>query len=206
VSQTNGGPVDAEEFDQAWKVFCEIGQLERHFNELESRYRALASTWLLATFAGAGFVLSQQLLNLPFDRLVLVAVLALAGATGITLLCTLDLMVYHQLLEAAYLEGLKMENTYQWLPRVRSNMMQAMKKRGLLARIVLFYVFGDAILLLTGGTALTAWMWKRSLWLGLAGASGTLVVTILLCVGLYLWTVNDFKQLRAAIGVAAAHK
>jgi hypothetical protein len=77
--------------------FVELGNYERHFNEMQSRYRALASTWLLATFVGGGFILSQKTFEVPLSRDLAVATLALFGAFGIGLLWNLDLMVYHRL-------------------------------------------------------------------------------------------------------------
>lgn len=83
-----------ETFDRVWSLVTELGLQERHFNDLESRYRALASTWLLAAFFGMGFVISQETLTLPFDRLLVVAGIGLAGTVGIALLWNLDLLVY----------------------------------------------------------------------------------------------------------------
>jgi hypothetical protein len=78
--------VDHHLFERVWKELSELASAERHFNTLESSYRALASTWLLATFAGAGFVLTADRLQVPFDKIWLVVVIGLAGCIGITLL------------------------------------------------------------------------------------------------------------------------
>ncbi len=51
--------VDAAVFEKVWKVAVEIRETERHFNQLQHGYRALASTWLLGTFAGVGFIASD---------------------------------------------------------------------------------------------------------------------------------------------------
>lgn len=39
-------------FDCVWKIVQECGEEERHFNQLQSVYRGIASSWLLATFGG----------------------------------------------------------------------------------------------------------------------------------------------------------
>ena len=83
---------------------------ERHFDELESKYRALASTWVLATFVGIGFVLTRGELQLPFDRLVAVTAVGVAGSAGIVLLWVMDLLVYHQLLGVVFMQGLALES------------------------------------------------------------------------------------------------
>ncbi len=37
-----------------------LGNAERHFNDLETEYRKVASIWLLARFAGMGFILKAN--------------------------------------------------------------------------------------------------------------------------------------------------
>ncbi len=51
--------------EQLWNTYRELGEMERHFGNAQSRYRALASTWMLAAIAGIGFVLSKDLVILP---------------------------------------------------------------------------------------------------------------------------------------------
>ena len=48
--------VKKETFDRIWKIVEEIGEEERHFNDIQVRYRNMASAWLLATFGAIGFV------------------------------------------------------------------------------------------------------------------------------------------------------
>src|SRR5262245_38062724 len=94
--------VDDKLFDRTWKLITEIGVQERHFNGLQSTYRNMASGWLLATFGGMGFALTQKI---TVDYELLLAAMAVAGSAGIVLLWTLDLMVYQRLLDACFAEG-----------------------------------------------------------------------------------------------------
>jgi hypothetical protein len=80
--------------DLVWNIYKNLTAQCEHFNTLESTYRALASTWLLAAFAGIGFILK----DIHSERELYVAAIAAAGAVGILLLWLLDLMVYHRLL------------------------------------------------------------------------------------------------------------
>jgi len=144
-----------DNFDKdVWAMVTEFGENERHFNNLQHNYRVLASTWLLAMFAGIGYVLTAK--DLPFAPQLIIAFLGLAGACGITLLWNLDLRVYHQLLESVFVEGLKLEKKYNWLPRVRLNMLETQdaKPVGVLARVVWFYVIGNTVALLIAGGAI----------------------------------------------------
>jgi hypothetical protein len=149
--------VDHVTFHRVWQVICEIGKAERHFNSLQRTYRALASTWLLAAFGAAGFVL-EKLGNSSIPRPSLLAAIGLAAGTGIILLWTLDLLVYHRLLDCNFAEGLRLEEQYPWLPQVRQRMMAVHKNEGVLPRVVWFYAVTSSIMLLTGSGSLFYWL------------------------------------------------
>src|SRR5215831_10526015 len=107
--------------DRIWKIYCELGVIERHFNNVQSTYRALASTWLLAALGGIGFVISKELtLRIPSE--LIIGAIGIAAGIGVYLLWVLDLLVYQRLLDAAYIEGRNLETNHQWLPQVRNNM------------------------------------------------------------------------------------
>jgi len=106
-------------FDEhVWKIVQELGNEERHFNQLQNQYRTLASAWILAMFAGVQYVLTSWG-KLPLPSEAILAAIGLAGAVGMALLWNLDIRVYHQLLEACFVEGLKLEAKSSWLLRVR---------------------------------------------------------------------------------------
>jgi hypothetical protein len=48
------------EFDHIWEVYKHVAKFEHHFNTLQSTYRTLASTWLLAMFVGIGYVMANK--------------------------------------------------------------------------------------------------------------------------------------------------
>ncbi len=150
---------DADKTRELYKeLYNELGTYERHLNQMQHQYRVLASTWLLAAFAGTGTILSQEL-GLTYREPVIVAI-ALFGAVGITLLWNLDLRVYHQLLEACFAEGLKLERQHVWLPRMRSNMLHTQNDVGALPRLKWFYIAGNAVVLLVGGLFLARWSYN----------------------------------------------
>jgi hypothetical protein len=105
----------------AWDVLKELGKSERHFNDLETEYRKLASIWLLAAFAGMGFILKENP-QMAVPREVALVAIGLAASIGIFLLWIVDLLVYHQLLHACFTQAKEIEKTYKELPQVRSNM------------------------------------------------------------------------------------
>jgi hypothetical protein len=176
-----GEPAAAMTPDQLWPALTEVGAYERHFNDIQSKYRALASTWLLATFGGVGFVLSQRTLELPFDRLVGAGFLGVAGAVGVVLLWVLDLLVYHRLLDAVFVAALKLEADYPQLPRLRTNMVLSLDKEGVLPRVVWFYMAGTGVLLLVATSLFAAALWdEEACWRIVAIGVGAAVTTLAL--------------------------
>src|SRR3989344_8695633 len=58
-----------------------------HFSSMQKRYRSLTSTWLLAAFAGIGYLLSGHAqIELPFNILFGAVFLCFCAGFGITLL------------------------------------------------------------------------------------------------------------------------
>ncbi len=106
----------------AWDVLKELGASERHFNSLETEYRKLASIWLLAAFAGMGFILKKNP-QLAVPREIALVAIGLAASIGIFLLWIVDLLVYHQLLDACFMQAKEIERKYKLeLPQVRLSM------------------------------------------------------------------------------------
>ncbi len=146
--------VDKQIFERVSAQVDKITSSEQHFNDIESRYRQLASTWLLATFGAMGFCLSNNF-DLSFSKNLLIAGIAFAGMVGIVLLWVIDLLAYHQLLGSFFVEGLKLELEYSWLPPIRLNMMASQHGRGIMPRVVGFYSFPTGLLIALGFIALS---------------------------------------------------
>lgn len=158
----NIGEIDQNVFDRVWKLVQEIGEQERHFNDIQARYRSMASIWLLATFSAIGFVISKTI-SIDIDPEVLIAITAAAGGIGIILLWVVDLMVYHRLLDSCFIEGLILEEQYSWLPPMRQNMMNTQKGQGVLLRVVGFYLGPSVLLTLVAGGSLSFWVGRDHL-------------------------------------------
>lgn len=109
------------------ECYKEYGAYERHFNQMQSSCRTLASTWLLATLGGIGYVIG----NINYSPRVIDAktagsLIALAGGTGIFLLWLVDIVVYHRLLVAVTI----VSDYLEWkmgAPRLRSGFKDATK-------------------------------------------------------------------------------
>lgn len=139
--------------EDAPAYFAEFGAYERHFNDTQSRYRTLASTWLLGAVAAIGFVLTKQL-NVDIDPSLLIAAIATAAAGGVGLLWNLDLLVYHRLLEAVFLAGLALEDDNPDVPKVRTYMLAGTGPKGVAPRVVSYYVGTTGALLLVAAVSI----------------------------------------------------
>jgi hypothetical protein len=178
--------VNAAEFERAWQMYSDLRESEFHFNQLQTEYRKLASTWLLATFGAVGFVTTSGQLVVPIDHLLIASLVCIAGSAGILLLWNLDLMVYQGLLLAGFAIGREMEQEFWWLPKVRTEMNRRYPK-GVHGRVTLFYV-GATVAPLLIGTGLFA------LWSVPQGPAVTVVAVVawtVLWVGLALYMVNE---------------
>lgn len=149
--------VPKDEFDRVWSVYSYFQEAEFHLNELQSRYRTLASTWLLATFGGAGFIVSDPSLALPIDSVLLASVVCVLGAIGITLLWNLDVMVYQGLFRSRFNIGRRMEEDVSWLPPVRRR-ISATYPSGATPRVATFYVAAIAAPLVFGAALFGLWV------------------------------------------------
>jgi hypothetical protein len=140
------GTADPTEFDHVWKAleYCMVG--ERHFNDIQARYRTLASTWLLAAFGAAGFVVSSERFELPFDRALVIAAIGVAAMVGVLMLWAVDLLVYHQLLDGFFLEARRLEDAYPWVPPVRERQIASQVHGSVQERTVRFYQAGVVVL------------------------------------------------------------
>lgn len=191
-----------KDFDeQVWKLVTELAQEERHFNGVQHHYRILASTWLLALFGGIGFVLSTKDLSVPPG--LIVWLLGLAGAIGITQLWNLDIRVYHQLLDSCFVQGLKLEQEHLWLPQVRSSMLLTQSNgvslsvnvttpspKGVLSRVVWFYVVGNTAALLASLAGMAVFLQQQAL------SISPIMIHISIVVGVILIGIWDYEMFR----------
>jgi hypothetical protein len=144
------------EFSKLMEVYNHIAEEERHFNSLEMEYRKLASQWLLVSLGAIGFVLTKQEI-IPVDPWILVISICVAASAGIMILWLLDMKVYHELLNAAFTEGLVLEKDYpECLPPIRNNMLKTQIGNDVTRRVILFYFFSVALLALIANISI--WM------------------------------------------------
>ncbi len=156
-------PMDKKDlsFDQLMEIYNHIGEEERHFNGLELEYRKLTSHWLLATLGAIGFLISKGD-NVPINMWTLVIGICMAASVGILVIWFLDMKVYHELLHAAFREGVRLEREFpQLLPQIRNNMIRSQLGGDIIKRVMLYYFF--SIVLLAVVANISVWMYIPSL-------------------------------------------
>jgi len=120
-----------------WEIIKTITQAEHHFNDLCFKIRALASTWLLATFAGVGFFLSKSIqIKLEIEHLLVI--LCWAGSIGIIVLWILDLQIYQKLLNAWFDAREPIEIRNKDFPQIREN-IKATQPKGRASNLIKTY-------------------------------------------------------------------
>ncbi len=150
-------------FDQLIEIYNHIGEEERHFNMLELEYRKLTSHWLLVSLGAIGFVLSKQEF-VPVNIWAMVIGICIAASLGIMVIWFLDMKVYHELLHAAFREGVMLEREYpQYLPQIRNNMVKSQLGGDIIKRVMLYYFFSILLLILIAN--ISVWMlFTANLW------------------------------------------
>lgn len=175
--------------DSFWKLFNYLGEQERHFNQLQAGYRVTASGWLLASLGAMGFVTISHSDTAMIS--ILVCGIGAAGAVGIYLLWVVDILVYHRLLDACFVEGLKLERVVSGIPPTRHNMMRMLSSRGVLFRIVGYYLGPIVLLTLLSGGGLVIYLRAGHPTAALMAAVATSVVAFFASLLLYKETANS---------------
>ena len=145
--------VDAELFNKVMQLTEQIGDKEEHFNKLQTDYRKLASTWLLASLGASGYVLKSSA-EIQFDYWYIIFGICLAASAGILILWMMDLKVYQKLLASFFKEGFYLEmQHYEWLPPFRINIVMSQKSGEIQSKVQYYYFSSITILLLLGTVA-----------------------------------------------------
>ena len=112
--------------------YWKLAESERGFNESQGGIRGLASAWLLGAIGAIGVLLrSETEAHWLIERSTLVVVVCALATGGLTTLWVLDQLVFHRLLNAVFIVGLKMEFDDCGLPPIRSMMMMSAEGKGM---------------------------------------------------------------------------
>ncbi|WP_421870345.1 hypothetical protein [Motiliproteus sp.] len=122
-----------------WELIKTITEAEHHFNNLCFKIRTLASTWLLATFAGVGFLITKtidQSLNIAN----LTVLLCWAGSVGIFTLWILDIQIYQKMLNAWFEQRRAIEHQHPEFPQIHQAITKTQPGGRATSLIKLYYI------------------------------------------------------------------
>ncbi len=110
-------------------IYYNLVSYENHYNMIQNKYKALATTWIVATFLGIGYLLTGMEVALPVNVLLAILFLCLLSAEGVSLLWFLDVGVYYKLIESIFQQTLLMEKKYKYLGRSHHNIIKLHEER-----------------------------------------------------------------------------
>lgn len=186
------------EKERIYELFFEIAKSEQDFNTLQTKYRQMASLWMLGAFAAVGYLLSKepgQMYNDTYiNGYIISFVICVSTNIGLVLLWTTDILVYHRLLDAYFVEGLVLERTYNFLPPVRHLMRRDEGRgKGVIYPLVNFYVvpmwvftiFAAAASILYLHSLFSFWKWNSDSAITLMYVLVVFLIAVSLCVWIY---------------------
>ncbi len=122
-----------------WEMIKTITESEHHFNNLCFKIRTLASTWLLATFVGVGFLLTKTIaLELRVEQIIVM--LCWIGTLGILVLWVLDLRIYQKLLSVWFNSREPIEARNSDFPQIREGIKKSQPGGSAFNLLKLFYL------------------------------------------------------------------
>lgn len=135
-------------------IYTKLTHFERHFDIITTRYRNIALTWLLATYAGIGFLLSTETQTLIIDHLLAVIFICFIGMLGVALIWHLDMNVYHRFWTALFVEEVIMEEQHPFLQSTKRMTLLIDKEREKLFSQGWLHLTAILLLAITAGVAL----------------------------------------------------
>ena len=128
--------------ERAIEMLKLITSAEHHFNNLCFNIRALASTWLLATLAGVGWILKDLPTTTSADSFVinkldLLVVLCVGSSIGIFVLWIMDIRIYQRLLNV-WFDAREQYEIDDNLPSIRKP-MKDLFETGRASELILIY-------------------------------------------------------------------
>jgi hypothetical protein len=124
------------------EVYSSLRQFEENHNTVQAGIRGLASVWLLTALGAIAYLLrgddssASYMIAADFG----ISLVCLLGSIGLSVLWSLDQLVYQSFLNAIFLLALKMEYDDNTLPPIRTLIsLNARQGRGIGPRIRIFY-------------------------------------------------------------------
>lgn len=136
-------------------MYCNFIKEVKHFDNMQTHFRILASTILLGSFAAIGFLFSIENLKIPFERPYAAVIVSLIGISSLLTLWHVDLKFYERLLVSNFAEAYRLEKENNWLPKVHHNMLFDTHKKDHPSNIAYYYIGCVVTLIMTIGLSIS---------------------------------------------------
>lgn len=157
-----------------------LAENERHFHTIQAGIRGLASTWVLAAFAGIAVLLQQKSdTTWVFPYFALIMVICLMANIGLTVLWIIDQRVYQRLFNTNYLAGLRLEQQFPFIPPVRAIQALTSRRKSIAFWVQFFYTGPILAFAVTAAVAaIISSMASMSRWQAIAMALGAALALV----------------------------
>lgn len=118
----------------------------RLYGTKQTRYRIMASTWLFATLAACGILLSSEEL-LPIDHLLAVVIVCSLGSLATYAVWYEDTITLETLLDISVIEALKIESKNPFIPQLHHRFLHLFS-RGSAPHVKAFFFVGCKTILI----------------------------------------------------------
>jgi len=179
--QNNENINDNVQKELDWEKIKLITQSENHFNNLCFNIRALASTWLLASLGGVGFLLTKTV-TADLQANHLLVLLCWVSSIGIFVLWILDLLVYQKMLNAWFASREPIETKNINFPQMFKEITKS-QPGGRAANLIKIYYLALVSLPLALALYVSFYLQLILQWTVLTG-----VLTLFLIVSIYLFS------------------
>lgn len=154
-----------------WEYHQKLTERFNALNEIQSKYRLLASTWILFGMSAIGYTIEEAgLFNR--DELVLtgffqpailipIGIICMIICFGILVIFIQDILFYQNLVAAIFIEQKALEKSNSWLPQISNNVRTIMKGLGRKMQIT-FYQFGISLNLIISLMSFCLAWWQLS--------------------------------------------
>jgi Ca2+/Na+ antiporter len=169
-----------------------LNQFELHLDSITNRYKAMAITLLLGTYAAIGFTFSAKLSQLELNKWLLVSLISFFGMIGIMSIWHLDIYVFHKFWGAFFVEEVRMEKMHPFLIKIGDIAVSLNDVKSRITGHGNFYVFAMILLMVTLGVGVSFLTKNFAEKIGIYVAAALL---LLACLFFMLKATHEFEKI-----------
>ncbi len=126
-------PVTENQASLNYGLYSELNNHEKHFFELQNRWKLKAASWFFMIFLGIGYIFTKHIFSdtqLYLDPLLIISFIAMCGMGLMSIFWLLESKIYHKLWIAVLVEEANLENNNRAiLPPTRLHYLDLINKK-----------------------------------------------------------------------------